>query len=125
MRQLMVTIVVVVCLGSFAADEGRDLKSLVRPQTFSCELRDVRLTRAIDEMSSGKVTINRGSEATTTKRTQSSSTKGTVDSSSRNVATSHEGYDARVGGRINAEGGLKWGLVPSGSVGGGDRKSVV
>jgi TPR repeat protein len=115
----MITIVATACLCAIATDEGRDLKSLVRPQTFSCELRDVRLTRTIDEMSSGKVTINRGSESTTTKRTQSGSIKGTEESSSSNVATSHEGYDVRIGGRINAEGSLKWGLVPSGSVGGG------
>ena len=61
MRNLMMfMIVMTVCLCVDADEEGHDLKSLVRPQTFSCELRDVRLTRAIDEMSSGTVTINRG-----------------------------------------------------------------
>ncbi len=64
MRKLMACIIVAItCQYVIAVKEGNDLKSLVRPQTFSCELRNVRLTRAIDEMSSGKVTINRGSEA--------------------------------------------------------------
>ncbi len=117
MKQLMVMIIARACLCAVAIEEGRDLNSLVRPQTFSCELRDVRLKRAIDEMSSGKVTINRGSEASTAKRTKSGSSKETVESSSSNVATSYEGYDARIGGRINTEGGLKWGIVPSGSAG--------
>ena len=119
MGKLMITIVAGVCLCVFAAGEGNDLKSLARPQTFSCELRDVRLTRAIDEMSSGKETKNRVSEVTTIKRTQSGSSKGTVESSSSNVTNSHEGCDERIEGRINAEGGLKWGLVPSGTVSGG------
>ena len=97
MRKLMVTMVAGACLCVVAAGEGNDLKSLVRSQTFSCELRDVRLTCAINEMSSGKVTINRGSKVTTIKRTQSGSSKGTVESSSSNVANSHEGYDVRIG----------------------------
>ena len=119
MRQLMITIVAGVCLCAVAGEEGHDLKSLVRPQAFSCELRDVRLTRAIDEMSSGTVTINRGSKSTTTKRNQSDSMKWTAESSSGNIATHHQGHDTRSGGKFNAEGGLKWGLIPFGSIGGG------
>ena len=34
MRHLMTTIVATACLCAVAAEEGRDLKSLVRPQTF-------------------------------------------------------------------------------------------
>lgn len=44
----MITIFVTTCLCVVAVEKGRDLKSLVRSQTFSCELRDVHLTRAID-----------------------------------------------------------------------------
>ena len=119
MRRLMITIVASACLCAVAVEVGRDLKSLVRPQTFSCELRDVRLTRAIDEMSSGQVTINRGSKSTTAKRNQSDSMKWTAESSSGNVAAHHQGHDTRSGGKFNAEGGLKWGLIPFGSIGGG------
>ena len=117
MRNLMVFMtVVVVCLCGNAAGDGNDLKSLVRPQTFSYELRDVRLTRAIDEMSSDTETKIRESDTATTKHIQSDNSKRTVGSSSSDVTISHKEYDVRIGGRISAEG--KWGPVPSGSIGG-------
>ena len=57
MRQLMITIVAGASLCAVAVEEGHALKSLVRPPAFSCELKGIPLTRAIDEMSFGWANI--------------------------------------------------------------------
>ena len=115
----MIAIVAGACLGSTAAEEGRDLKSLVSPQTLSCELQDIRLTRT-NKISTDRNTEFRGTGSTTTSVTATEIQEMVDESSSNYVENSRNVFDTRLGGKFNAEGGAKWGLKPAyGSIGGG------
>ena len=118
MRQLMIAMVTGVCLSVAVAKEGKDLKSLVWPQTFSCELRDVRLTRVIDRMSSGESSVTRETKSSSDRRTDSSGTRSTTESATVNTSSTHNEDGRRSGTKFDVGWGLKWGLIPSGKIGG-------
>jgi len=98
--------------------DGYDLKALVEPITFSCELRDVRLTRVIDRMSSGESAVTRETRSSSGRRTDSSSTRSATESATVNSSSTHNENGHRCGTKFDAGGGVKWGLIPYGKVGG-------
>lgn len=115
----MIAIAALACLGLTAADEGRDLKSLVRPQTLSFEVRDIRLTRAIDKIGTARDAENRGTKSTQDRRSDAESHETIIESSSNDEKKSSTIFDTRLGGRFTAEGGAKFGFKPAyGSIGG-------
>lgn len=119
MRQLIIAIAAGACLGLTAADEGRDLKSLVRPQTLSCELRDIRLTRTIDKIGTATEGGTVKTKGEGGKSTDDGGTKTVKGTSSNDEKKSSTIFDTRLGGRFNAEGGAKFGFKPAyGSIGG-------
>ena len=109
---------VVVFLSLAVAADAYDLKALVEPITFSCELRDVRLTRVIDKMSSGELSATRMTKSSSDKWTDSSGTRSTTESTTGNSSSTHNEDGHRSGVRFDAGGGVKWGLIPYGKVGG-------
>ncbi len=100
------------------AAEGYDLKALVEPITFSCELRDVRLTRGIDKMSSGELSVARITRSSTDRKTDSSGTRSTIESTTGSSSSNRNEGGHRSGTKFDAGGGIKWGLIPHGKVGG-------
>ena len=100
------------------AADAYDLKSLVEPITFSCELRDVRLTRVIDRMSSGESSVTRETNSSSDRRTDSSGTRSTTESATVNTSSTHNEDGHRSRTKFDAGGGVKWGLIPYGKVGG-------
>ena len=109
---------VVVFLSFAMAADDYDLKALVEPLTFSCELRDVRLTRVIDKMSSGESTVTRKNKSSTDRRTDSSGTRSTTESMTGSSSSNRNEDGHRSGTKVDAGGGVKWGLIPYGKVGG-------
>ena len=95
-----------------------DLKALVEPLTFSCELRDVRLTRVIDKMSSGESTVTRKTKSSADRRTDSSGTRSTIESTTGSSSSNRNEDGHRSGTKVDAGGSLKWGWIPSGKLGG-------
>ena len=95
-----------------------DLKALVVPVTFSCELRDVRLTRVIDRMSSGESSLTRKSKSSSDRRTSSSNERATTESTAGDSRSNRNEDGHRSGTKFDAGGSLKWGWIPSGKVAG-------
>ena len=113
-----IAMVTAVVASLMAAAEGYDLKSLVDPITFSCELRDVRLTRVIDKMSTGQTNVDRENETFSTRHTISSTESSSAEHMA-GVATSQRDEEGhRTERQFNVGGGVKWGLIPTGKVGG-------
>ena len=98
--------------------DGYDRKALVEPVTFSCELRNVRLTRVIDRMKIGTTNVTRENESSTDKNTQSSIESSFTESMTGNSSSQHDEEANRTASQFNVGGGIKWGLIPFGKVGG-------
>ncbi len=96
-----------------------DLSSLATPQSFTVELREVYLTRIIDEMGSVKSETRRSSETTSSRRTTSESVSALMGLSSTHADSKRVENRGNTHASIKAGGELKWGLIPSGSVGAG------
>ena len=101
-----------------AAADGYDLKSLVEPISFSCELRDVRLTRVIDRMRTGGTSVDRDAESSSARHTISSAESLSAEHMA-GVASSHRDEEGqRTERQFNVGGSVKWGWIPTGRVGG-------
>ncbi len=88
-----------------------DLKALVEPVTFSCELRDVRLTRVIDRMKTGKTIVDRENESSTDRRTNSSTESSFTESMTGNSSSQHDEEANRTASQFNVGGGIKLSLI--------------
>ena len=96
----------------------RNLASLATPQTFTCELKDVFLTREIG-VSSEDRTVLRTGESSSLRDTQTETATATAESTASRTRGNSREDDVRSSTRLNADAGLKWGFIPSASVGGG------
>ncbi|MCR5752503.1 MAG: SEL1-like repeat protein [Kiritimatiellae bacterium] len=109
-------VAMLVSLAVAADDYG--LKTLVEPVTFSCELRDVRLTRVIDKMNVGASSVAREVKSSSDRWTESSGARSTAESTTGNLSSYHSEGGNRSGTKFEVGGSLKWGLIPSGKIGG-------
>ena len=100
------------------AADAYDLKALVEPITFSCELRDVRLTRVIDRMSSGESSVTRETKSSSDRRTDSLGMRLTTESTIVDSSSTRNEDGNRSGAKFDTGWGLKWGFIPSGEIGG-------
>ncbi len=98
--------------------DGYDLKALVEPITFSCELLcNVRLTRVIDRMSSGESSLIRMTKSSSDRKTDSSGTRLTTESTTGSSYSNRNEDGHRSGTKFDVGGSLKWGWIPSGKLG--------
>ena len=97
------------------AAERPGLASLATPQTFTYELRDVYLTREIEDLSSEETNISRSGDSTAIRTKTSVTGTTSVGDSSVSTDSSEQSSRKKSGTHLNAGGGvsLKWGVVPS------------
>ena len=99
-----------------------DLSVLATPLGFTCELQDIYLTRSIGVSSADSSTSQTGTAITKHKTISGTITDSMEDSLFETFGSRSE-RNKRNSGQVSAEGGvgLKWGIVPTGSVSiGGD-----
>ncbi len=97
------------------AAERPDLASLATPQTFTYKLRDVYLTREIEDLSIEETNISRSGDSTAIRTKTSVTGTTSVGDSSVSTDSSEQSSRKKSGTHLNAGGGvsLKWGVVPS------------
>ena len=94
-----------------------DLAVLATPQTFTCELRDIYLTRSIGVSSADSKSRSTGT-ATTAHTMESDTITGVIEHSQIQSSDSSIEKSRHDEWQVTGEGrfGLKWGFVPNGSV---------
>ncbi len=97
------------------AGEHPDLASLAIPQTFTYDLRDVYLTREIEDLSSEETGITRSGDSAAIRTKTSVTDTTSVGDSSVSTDSSEQSNRKKSGTHFDAGGGvkLKWGVIPS------------
>ena len=97
------------------AAEHPDLASLAIPQTFTYDLRDVYLTREIEDLSSEETGITRSGDSAAIRTKTSVTDTTSVGDSSISTDSSEQSSRKKSGTHFDVGGGgkIKWGVFPS------------